>query len=141
MELTFIICSIDRQGSSEMTKSEHHVVVLGASPKPARYANQCIRLLKQRGYRVTPVHPKFDEIEDLAVSPSLDAIADPVDTLTVYVGPRLLEPQIDDVVALKPGRVIFNPGTESGLVSARLDAANISWLEACTLVLLKTGQF
>lgn len=124
-----------------MNNSDHHVAVLGASPKPARYANQCIRLLKQHGYRVTPVHPKFESIEDLAVSPSLDAIARPVDTLTLYVGPRLLEPQADAIVALKPGRVIFNPGTESGVVRARLDGAGIRWFEACTLVLLRTNQF
>lgn len=124
-----------------MSHSEHHVAVLGASPKPARYANQCIRLLKEHGYRITPVHPRFDEIETLRVANSLDAIADPVDTLTLYVGPQLLEPQADDIVRLRPGRVIFNPGTESRVVQERLDAAGIPWSEACTLVLLRTGQF
>ena len=124
-----------------MDNSHHHITVLGASPKPARYANQCIRLLKEHGYRVTPVHPRFDEIEALPVSHSLGAIADPVDTLTLYVGPKLLEPQVDDIVHLKPGRVIFNPGTESLLVQKQLDAAGIDWLEACTLVMLRTGQF
>ena len=110
-----------------MDNSRRHIAVLGASPKPARYANQCTRLLKEYGYRVTLV--------------SLGAIGDPVDTLTLYVGPQLLEPQVDDIVHLKPGRVIFNPGTESLLVQKQLDAAGIDWLEACTLVMLRTGQF
>ena len=124
-----------------MNNSEHHVAVLGASPKPARYANQCIRLLKQHGYRITPVHPRFERIEDLAVLSSLEAIADPVDTLTLYVGPKLLEPQTEAIVELCPRRVIFNPGTESRLVQSRLDQAGIPWLEACTLVMVKTDQF
>jgi predicted CoA-binding protein len=124
-----------------MSHSEHHVAVLGASPKPARYANQCIRLLKKHGYRITPVHPRFDEIEQLGVTHSLGAIADPVDTLTLYVGPKLLEPQAEDIARLRPGRVIFNPGTESRLVQDRLDEAGIAWLEACTLVMLRTDQF
>lgn len=124
-----------------MINSEHHVAVLGASPKPARYANQCIRLLKQHGYRITPVHPRFERIEDLAVLSSLEAIADPVDTLTLYVGPKLLEPQTETIVELRPRRVIFNPGTESRLVQSRLDQAGIPWLEACTLVMVKTDQF
>jgi predicted CoA-binding protein len=124
-----------------MRHSDHHVAVLGASPKPARYANQCIRLLQQHGYRVTPIHPRFEEIEALPVTASLDAIADPVDTLTLYVGPQLLEPQAEAIVRLRPARVIFNPGTESRPVQRRLDAAGIDWFEACTLVMIKTGQF
>lgn len=124
-----------------MSNHEHHVAVLGASPKPARYANQCIRLLREHGYRITPIHPRFDEIEALSVTHSLDAIADKVDTLTLYVGPKLLEPQTDDIVKLQPGRVIFNPGTESQYVQSKLDEAGIEWFEACTLVMLKTGQF
>jgi predicted CoA-binding protein len=124
-----------------MSKQHHHVAVLGASPKPARYANQCIRLLQRHDYRVTPVHPKFEQIEGLAVAHSLAEIADPVDTLTLYVGPALLEPQSEQIVALRPGRVIFNPGTESRAVQARLDEAGIEWFEACTLVMIKTDQF
>ena len=80
------------------------MAVLGASPKPARYANQCIRLLQQHDYRITPVHPRFEPIEALPVYPNLQAIDDPVDTLTLYVGPKLLEPQADAIVKLKPAR-------------------------------------
>lgn len=124
-----------------MPNDQHHVAVLGASPKPARYSNQCIRLLQQHGYRITPIHPRFEEIESLAVSHSLGSIGDTVDTLTLYVGPKLLEPQADDILTLRPGRVIFNPGTESAAVQDSLDSAGIEWLEACTLVMLKTNQF
>jgi predicted CoA-binding protein len=124
-----------------MSNADHHVAVLGASPKPARYANQCVRLLLEQGYRVTPIHPRFDSIEGLPVAHELASIAAPVDTLTLYVGPQLLEPQADAIVALRPGRVIFNPGTESEPVQRRLDQAGIEWFEACTLVMLRTKQF
>ena len=124
-----------------MKNSHHHVAVLGASPKPARYANQCIRLLQHHGYKITPVHPRFALVEELPVTHSLAAITEPVHTLTLYVGPAHLEPQVDDIVRLGPGRVIFNPGTESRMVQERLSAAGIEWFAACTLVMLKTDQF
>ena len=124
-----------------MNNYSHHVAVLGASPKPARYANQCIRLLKSHGYRITPLHPRFEEIEDLPVTHSLVEIGEQVDTLTLYVGPQHLAPQADDIVRLRPGRVIFNPGTESKVVQRHLDDAGIEWFEACTLVMLRTDQF
>ena len=60
-----------------MSNAYHHVAVLGASPKPTRYANQCIRLLQEHDYRITPIHPKFGEIEGLAVTPSMADIDAP----------------------------------------------------------------
>lgn len=124
-----------------MTPAEHHVAVLGATPKPGRYANQAVQLLKQHGYQVTPIHPKFAEIEALPVANQLSSVTQPVHTLTLYVGPARLLDMIDDIVTLKPGRVIFNPGTESDPLRAALDAAGIEWFDACTLVMLKTDTF
>lgn len=124
-----------------MQPENHHVAVLGATPKPGRYANQAILLLQEQRYRITPVHPKFPVIEGLPVASRVSEIIDAVDTLTLYVGPARLEPMLDELMALNPGRVIFNPGTESRLYQQRLDEAGIEWLEACTLVMLKTNQF
>ncbi len=120
---------------------DHHVAVLGASTKPERYSNQAVRLLKEHGYRVTPVHPRFEEIEGLPVAASLSDINTPVDTLSLYVGPQRITPMIDEILNLNPGRVICNPGTESKELQQRLDAAGISWLEGCTLVMLRLGVF
>ena len=124
-----------------MKSSHHHVAVLGASPKPARYANQAIRLLQAHGYHITPIHPKFSEIEGLAVINDLDKVEQPVDTLTLYVGPERLASQIEALVAMQPKRVIFNPGTEYEPLQQALSDAGIEWFEACTLVMLKTNQF
>ena len=121
--------------------AERHVVVLGASAKPLRYSNQAIRLLLDKGYQITPVHPRLKTIVGMPVAASLQAVRQPVDTLTLYVGPQRLEPLIDEVIALRPGRVIFNPGTESEELMQRLEQVGIHWLEACTLVLLRIGTF
>ena len=124
-----------------MIPDQHHVVILGASPKPSRYANQAQCLLTEHGYRITPVHPKLSEIGGLQVFNRLSAITDSVQTLTLYIGPQRLEPDVDELITLDPRRVIFNPGTESRLIQQRLDQAGIQWLEGCTLVMLRTGVF
>lgn len=117
------------------------VVVLGASPKPERYSNQAVKLLREHGHTVIPVHPAASEIQGLDVVPQLSAIKPPVDTLTLYLSPAQSSTLHDDMLALKPGRVIFNPGTENPSLQAALNAADIHTEEACTLVLLNTGQF
>jgi len=117
------------------------VAVLGASCKPERYSNRAVRMLKEHGHRVIPVHPKLDTLEGLPVSHHLEDIHEPVDTLSVYVGPERLMELIESIVKLKPGRVILNPGTHSEAIEKRLAEAGIPYLEACTLVMLTTRQF
>lgn len=124
-----------------MSHTKQRVVVLGASNKPERYANQAIRLLLEHGHDVVPVHPLLDVAEGLPVVHRLGEIDGAVDTLTLYVGPERSALVADDIVRLRPGRVIFNPGTESAELQARLDDAGIPHEQACTLVLLRTGQF
>jgi predicted CoA-binding protein len=120
---------------------DHVVVVLGASPKPTRYSNMAVRQLQAKGYRVIPVHPRAEAIGDLAVVHSLGDIKEKVQTLTLYLGPLHSRGQLDGMLALAPRRVIFNPGTESPQLTARLEAAGIECLQACTLVMLRSGLF
>ena len=120
---------------------DHNVVVLGASPKPARYANMAQRLLMEHGYRVIPVHPKIKEVEGVPVVHNLRSIGDPVHTLTLYVGPERSRPMIDDIIRLSPRRVIFNPGSESAELERRLRGHHIPHVDGCTLVMLRTNQF
>jgi predicted CoA-binding protein len=120
---------------------DHVVVVLGASPKPTRYSNMAVRQLHAKGYQVIPVHPTAERIGDLPVLHSLGAIAGGVHTLTLYLGPLHSRGQLEDILALAPKRVIFNPGTESPQLAARLQAAGIECVHACTLVMLRSGLF
>jgi len=62
-------------------------------------------------------------------------------TLTLYLGPTAQEEYYDRMIALKPERIIFNPGTENPILVQLAHAASISTIEACTLVMLTTGQF
>jgi predicted CoA-binding protein len=117
------------------------VVVLGASTKPERYSNQAIRLLKEHGHRVIPVHPILARIEDLPAARSLGDISDKVDTLTLYVGPERGAALLQEMIVLRPKRVIMNPGTESDSMEEQLTASGIQVVRGCTLVMVKTGQF
>lgn len=121
-------------------KSER-VVIVGASDKPDRYAHRAQLMLREYGHQVVPVHPKLAEIEGVPVVADLSQVTGHVDTVTMYVGPQISSGMGDKLTALKPKRVIFNPGAENPELAAQLSAAGIRPEEACTLVLLRTGQF
>jgi predicted CoA-binding protein len=120
---------------------DKNVAVLGASDNPERYSYKALKMLTEHGYNAIPVHPVLDEIEGIKVVKSLGDIRENVYTLTVYVGPARISPLVEEIVKLKPERVILNPGTESEELKTALDKASIPYIEACTLVLLRTGQF
>ncbi|MEX1670399.1 CoA-binding protein [Zhongshania guokunii] len=117
------------------------VVVLGASPKPERYSFKAVKLLAEYGHRVLPVNPYHHEVAGITCVAGLDQLNEKVDTVSVYVRANLLEKDLAQLIALAPRRVIFNPGTESDEMMAALAEVGIACEEACTLVLLRTGQY
>lgn len=117
------------------------VVVLGASAKPDRYAYLALKRLIAAGHEPVPVNPALDSIEGIPVVRRLADVPLPVDTVTIYLGPARLIPIIDEIVALKPRRVIANPGTETSELAVRAREAGIEYVEGCTLVMLGTGTF
>ena len=117
------------------------VVVLGASKKEDRYSYRAVKLLLEKGHKVVPIHPVLDEILGQKVVASIKDVEGDVDTLTLYVNPKLVEKNIDDIIAMAPKRIISNPGTESELAISKFRDAGIDVLTACTLVMLTTDQF
>jgi predicted CoA-binding protein len=117
------------------------VVVLGASDKAQRFSNKAIKKLNYYGHKVIPIHPRLKEIEGLAVAHDLMSVSEDVDTLTLYVGPQRSKDLIEQIIALRPKRLIFNPGTESAELERQLAKHNIVFLKACTLIMLDAGEF
>jgi len=119
-----------------------NVAVLGASPNPERYSNKAIRMLREYGHEVVPVNPGQQEIEGLPVVPDLAQLASgSIDTVTMYVQASRSDSLLDVLVALRPRRVIFNPGAENPTLAAKLEKAGIEPVENCTLVMLRVGSF
>ncbi|MCE5313541.1 MAG: CoA-binding protein [Armatimonadota bacterium] len=120
---------------------KYNVVVMGASTNPERYSYKAVKMLAEYGYGVFPVHPSKKPIDGIRCYPSLSSISEPVDTITVYLSERNSTPVIEEIIEAHPRRVILNPGAYNDKLARRCEEAGIQVQEACTLVLLKTGQF
>jgi len=117
------------------------VAVIGASNKTHRYSYQAVMLLKEKGHEVYPVHKRIKDIEKINVYESIQDIGDDIDTVTMYVSARISDLLMEDIVAKKPSRIIFNPGAENLNLENKAKNGGIEIINACTLVMLKTGQF
>ena len=118
-----------------------NVAILGASNNPSRYAYLAFKKLLAHGHRPFPVSPKLKELEGVPVAASLGELKEPIDTLTMYVGPDKSSSLSEEILALKPRRVIFNPGSENPALARALRAGGAEVEDACTLVLLASEQF
>lgn len=114
------------------------VFVIGASNNPDRYSYIAARMLVDHGHEITLLALREDLSGEFPILKSTDLQPDQV---TLYVGPKNQSPWMETVLQWKPEKVIFNPGTENSEFQARLSQAGIQWEEACTLVLLQTGQW
>ncbi len=117
------------------------VAILWASDNPERYSYKAFQMLKEYQHIPILISPKLKELEEHQVFSSLGEVSDTIDTLTMYVGPELSEKLKHEILAVKPRRIIFNPGSENAPLQAELKNAGIHVIEACTLVLLRTNQF
>lgn len=117
------------------------IAVLGASPKEQRYSFKAVRMLRENGYDPRPVHPAGHTVDGIAGVKSLGDLEPPIDTITCYVNASISDLEYDRILALRPRRVIFNPGAENRNLADKLTESGVQVIEACTLVMLTTGQF
>ncbi|MEQ1745419.1 MAG: CoA-binding protein [Saprospiraceae bacterium] len=115
-------------------------LVLGATPNPDRYAYRAIHALQRHGHEVVPVGIRPGEVAGLSILQGQPDVPN-VDTVTLYIGPERQPAYYDYLLALRPKRIIFNPGTENPDLEQLALKAGIETDEACTLVMLATGQY
>lgn len=127
---------------------KENVLVLGASENSERYSNKAIKLLLQKGYQVYGLSNKSGEVDGVSIHKELADLKTQlleeqhsIDTITLYLGPKNQGGLLEIIDQLKPGRVIFNPGTENEKMYNELISRNVNYEEACTLVLLNINQF
>jgi uncharacterized protein len=116
------------------------VAILGSSPNTQRYSYKADVMLREYKHETFLVSPRYDEIEGVKTHKDLSQLTD-IDTLTMYVAPKISAEMGAEIMKLAPRRVIFNPGTENAQLEAKLEKAGIIVEQACTLVMLKTSQF
>jgi predicted CoA-binding protein len=123
------------------SRTAETVAILGASPKPDRYAYKAFELLREYGHRPIPINPAFQEILGEKCYPTISEAPRPIDTITLYLGEARSNPLIDQIIEAKPRRIIMNPGAENPALAEKAEDAGIEVVEDCTLVMLRAGQF
>ncbi len=123
-----------------MQNNPKKTLVIGASTKPERYSNKAILMLREYGHDVFALAKRTGEVDGVTIQTKFPENID-IHTVTMYIGVKRQPEYYNQIINLKPKRVIFNPGAENRELKEKLESAGIETVENCTLVMLRTGQF
>ncbi len=115
-------------------------LIIGASNNHERYAYKAAERLLAHGYEIELLGVRPDTIFGKQIETDRKQYND-LHTVTLYIGPQHQPEYYEYILSLNPKRVIFNPGTENAAFETILRKNGIVAEEACTLVLLGTGQY
>ncbi len=118
-----------------------NVLIIGASNKPDRFSYKALKMLQAAGHTVFLVHPVLKDIEGLPVYADLTQVKEKIDTITLYVNAETSTKMENEILSVKPSRIIFNPGTENRPLFEKAKHLGIEAVENCTLVMLGANQF
>lgn len=112
-------CPMPDRSQDELVKrilrESQSIAVIGMSPKPERPSQEVGLYLRDRGYRVFPIHPAAKEIEGLLVYPGLNAMPwdEKVDVATFFVTGDRATQHIEPCAKAGVHTVYFQPGAEN----------------------------
>lgn len=115
-------------------------LILGASENPNRMSHKVARLMIEMGKCVYLLGRNNGVISGVNIDVGFPSYAD-IGTVSIYLQPKNQMQYYDYIISLHPHRVIFNPGTENEEFYTILTAKGIKYEEACTMVMLMSGQY
>lgn len=119
---------------------EKKTMIIGASTNPNRYSYLVAHKLVRKGYEIVNIGNKKGELCNVPIQ-DIDVKHEDIDTITLYVSAKNQPYYYDYILATKPKRLIFNPGAENPELKQKAEENGIETMEACTLVLINTGQY
>ncbi|WP_346238227.1 CoA-binding protein [Niabella insulamsoli] len=115
-------------------------LVLGASENPSRYGHMAVKRLRARGHDVIAIGRREGIVEDVAIHKGTPNVEE-IDTVTMYMNDQNQKEYESYILSLNPKRIIFNPGAENRQLAQKASEQGVEVINACTLVMLSTGQY
>jgi predicted CoA-binding protein len=108
--------------------------VVGATPDSKKFGYKLYMKLKNKGYRVYPVNPVYDQIEGDRCYPDLSSLPEKPQVLNMVVSPKRGKPLIEQAAELGIPFVWFQPGSCDEQLLKFTAEKGIQTVQGCVLV-------
>ncbi|GJL80578.1 MAG: hypothetical protein DHS20C01_02120 [marine bacterium B5-7] len=90
----------DIPGIRRILKNNSRIAVVGLSANWYRPSYFAAKYLKDHGYRIFPVNPKYSTILDLPCYPDLHSIPEPIDVVDLFQRSERVEPFVEQAIEI-----------------------------------------
>ncbi|MDZ7706815.1 MAG: CoA-binding protein [Trueperaceae bacterium] len=123
-------------------QTAHTVAVLGAHPDPGKPAHYVPRYLREHGYRIVPVNPRYTDQQLFGETPrgKVTDLDEPIDVVDVFRRSENLPAHAEEILAMRPlPKVVWlQQGIRHAEVARQLAEAGIDVVQdACMLAVHK----
>lgn len=101
---------IIQQVKEEMLKKKVWAVI-GVTPDPEKFGYRIFKKLKEKGYRVYGINPKYSEVEGEQLYSSIKDLPETPECVNMVVNHKLSLGALDEIHAAGIDYVWFQPGT------------------------------
>ncbi|MFW6030529.1 MAG: CoA-binding protein [Halanaerobiales bacterium] len=115
----------------EKTMEMKKWAVVGATIKEDRFGYKIVKRLKDRGYQVYPVNPKFDQVAGIDCYNSISDIDDKIDVVDIVVNPKVGIKVMQEIKEKDINYVWLQPGTRSDEIREFAEKEDIQIIEDC----------
>jgi predicted CoA-binding protein len=108
-------CQIPAKRNTEeevanVLKGARTIAVVGISHKEDRDSNKVAKYLKEHGYKMIPVNPKYKEVLGETCYPNLEAVPEHIDVVDIFRSVDAIPAIVDEAVSVKAGAVWMQLG-------------------------------
>jgi predicted CoA-binding protein len=109
----------------KILKDSHTVALVGASPDVERPSYRVFSYLRDQGYRVIPVNPRFPQILGETCYADLAAIPEKVDVVDIFRRAEDVPPVVDQAIAIGAKVVWMQQGVINEAAASRAREAGL----------------
>jgi predicted CoA-binding protein len=108
-------CQIPEKNATEqevtdILKQSRTVAVIGISHKEDRDSHKVAKYLKDHGYKMIPVNPKYKEVLGEVCYPDLESVPDHIDVVDIFRNIEAIPGIVDEAIAVGAGCVWMQLG-------------------------------
>ncbi len=109
----------------QILRNNHTVAVVGASPDAERPSYRVFSYLKEQGYRVIPVNPRFTQILGEISYPDLASIPEKVDVVDIFRRAEEVSDVVEQAISIGAKVVWMQLGVINEAAASRAKGAGL----------------
>ncbi len=114
------------QEVKQLLASSKTIAVVGASPKPWRDSGAIAEFLKNKGYKVFPVNPLYQEVLGMKCYPDLKSVTEKIDIVNIFRNPNEVGPVVDEAIAVGARSIWMQLGVVNQAAAEKAEQAGLN---------------